>query len=145
MKVQRYTWPITLMRFCLTLFVTRYRTEMLALQVRNVFWRLHFVCPWKCLWECLKTTRGSWWNVKQDTFAIIEWSHLKVTDAYRLKLLKLIERDNPVHVIFWSWEIYDLPQANELSWTVKTSNQLDKPRYAILTYKQMKKDARNDK
>lgn len=81
----------------------------------------------------------------------IHWRvpHLTVTDAYKLKILKMIERDSPVHVPFRSWEVYEfptLPQTKQLSWTVKTANQLEKPRYVILAFQtdrknQIKKDA----
>lgn len=74
--------------------------------------------------------------------------HITVSDEYRLRLYKMIEKDSAVHVPFRSWELHEyptLPQTNRHSWTVKTSSQLEKPRYVILAFQtdrknQIKKD-----
>lgn len=63
--------------------------------------------------------------------------HVTVSDTRRLKLLRMIERDLPVHVPFRTWEIHDfptLPLTTRQSWTIKTSSQMEKPRYAILAF-----------
>lgn len=75
--------------------------------------------------------------------------HLTVSDTLRMKILKMIERDTPVHVPFRSWEYHEfptLPQTTQISWTIKTANQLEKPRYVILALQEdrknkLKKDA----
>src|SRR5436190_14874524 len=61
--------------------------------------------------------------------------HITVSDTLRLKLLRLIEKDTRIHVPFRSWELHEypsLPTTTLQSWTIKTSSQLEKPRYVIL-------------
>lgn len=63
--------------------------------------------------------------------------HVSVSDNVRLKLLNKIEKDTTVHLPFRSWELHEyptLPQTKKQSWTVKTSTQLEKPRYVILAF-----------
>ena len=69
--------------------------------------------------------------------------HINVSDTYRLKLLKLIEKDTRVHLPFRSWELHEyptLPQTTLQSWTVKTSSQLEKPRYVIIAFHTARKN-----
>lgn len=69
--------------------------------------------------------------------------HITVSDTYRLKLLKMIERDTRVHLPFRSWELHEyptLPATKTHSWTVKTSSQLEKPRYVILAFQTSRKN-----
>ena len=63
--------------------------------------------------------------------------HITVSDTLRLKLLRLVERDTRIHVPFRSWELHEypvLPMTDRQSWTVKTSAQLEKPRYVVLAF-----------
>lgn len=73
-------------------------------------------------------------NVKK-----IQWriQHVQVSDQSKLMLLKHIERRQPIHMSFRSWDLYEypaLPVTDKHTWAVKTSNQLNKPRYVILGF-----------
>lgn len=61
--------------------------------------------------------------------------HITVSDEYKLKLYKMIEKDTLIHVPFRKWELHEypsLPATDRTSWTIKTSSQLEKPRYVVL-------------
>lgn len=69
----------------------------------------------------------------------LEWlmPHLVLADTRKIKLLKFIEKDTPITMGFRSWDLYEyptLPTTSKHVWTVKTSNQLEKPRYVILGF-----------
>ncbi|XP_054257317.1 uncharacterized protein LOC128982384 [Macrosteles quadrilineatus] len=79
------------------------------------------------------TITGVYWRVP----------HVNVSDSYRLTMLRMIEKDTTVHIPFRSWELHEypsLPQTNIHSWTVKTSAQLEKPRYVILAFQEDRKN-----
>ena len=80
----------------------------------------------------------------------IEWLLLNVrlSDARKFKLLKYIEKDLLIPISFRTWELYKyplLPITSNDVWTLKTSTQLEKPRFVILGFKTNKKnvDRRN--
>lgn len=69
----------------------------------------------------------------------IQWRmpHVSVSDAEKLKLLKVIDRKQTIPMHFRSWELYEyptLPQTDRHVWSVKTSTQLQTPRYIILGF-----------
>lgn len=75
-----------------------------------------------------------------DTYTIevnkIQWRlpHVKVDDYSKLQLLKHIEGNQSIQMMFRSWDLYEyptLPQTQKNIWTIKTSNNLQKPRYVI--------------
>lgn len=73
------------------------------------------------------------------TISSLYWRvpHVTVSDAFRLKLLQRVEKDNIIHLPFRSWELHEyptLPQTTRQSWTIKTSSQLEKPRFVILAF-----------
>ena len=73
------------------------------------------------------------------TLTKIEWlmPTIILSNAKKANLLKFIEKDPALTMSFRSWEIYEYPQLPENSkqiWTVKTSSQLEKPRYVILAF-----------
>lgn len=73
------------------------------------------------------------------TLTKIEWlmPTIVLSNAKKASLLKFIEKDPALNVSFRSWELYEYPQLPETSkhvWTVKSSNQLEKPRYVILAF-----------
>src|SRR5436190_7566744 len=75
----------------------------------------------------------------------IHWRvpHITVTDTVRLKLLKLINSNKPVDIPFRQWELQDcpqLPQNDRQSWTVKTTSQMEKPRYVVLAFQTDRKN-----
>lgn len=69
----------------------------------------------------------------------IQWRmpHVQVSDSEKLKLLKYIEQKQPISMNFRSWELYEyptLPQTDRHIWAVKTSTQLQKPRYIVIGF-----------
>ncbi|CAH0395202.1 unnamed protein product [Bemisia tabaci] len=63
--------------------------------------------------------------------------HVKVNDARRLQILKVMEKNKSLKLAFRTWELYQypsLPVAKKHSWTIKTSTQLEKPRAVILFF-----------
>ena len=79
----------------------------------------------------------------KDTFKFtltkIEWlvPTIILSNIKKANLLKFIEKDPALTVSFRSWELYEYPQLPQTSkhvWTVKTSSQLEKPRYVILAF-----------
>ena len=63
--------------------------------------------------------------------------NITLSNARKASLLKFIEKDPALTVSFRSWELYEYPQLPATSkhvWTVKTTNQLEKPRYVILAF-----------
>ena len=69
--------------------------------------------------------------------------HVTVSDTQRLKILRTIENDTPLHIPFRSWELHEyttLPTTALQSWTTKTSSQLEKPRFVILAFQTGRKN-----
>lgn len=69
----------------------------------------------------------------------IQWKipHVKVSDSVKLSLLKYVERSQPINLFFRSWDLYEyptLPQNDRNIWAVKTTNQVNKPRYIIIGF-----------
>ncbi|XP_015117280.1 uncharacterized protein LOC107041304 [Diachasma alloeum] len=69
----------------------------------------------------------------------IEWliPYVKVSDERKVKLLNFIAKDTPIAMGFRIWELYEypfLPTTSKHVWVVKTSTQLEKPRYIILGF-----------
>lgn len=67
----------------------------------------------------------------------IQWRmpHVNVSDTERLKLLRIIERKQSIPIHFRSWELYEypvLPLTDRHIWSVKTSTQLNTPRYILI-------------
>lgn len=61
--------------------------------------------------------------------------YVRCSDTVKLSLLKVIDQDQVLEMPFRSWELHEfpeLPTTTRQSWTVKTSSQLEKPRYVIL-------------
>nr|DAC81446.1 TPA_asm: hexon [Spodoptera moth adintovirus 1] len=61
--------------------------------------------------------------------------HVKVSDKEKINLLKLLEKDRPLQMIFRNWDLYEypaLPKTTKHTWSIKTSSQIEKPRYVII-------------
>lgn len=76
----------------------------------------------------------------------IQWGmpHVQVSDAEKLRLLRYIDNRKPIELIFRSWELYEypaLPTTDKHVWTVKTSTNVNKPRYVILGFQTGKKNS----
>lgn len=92
--------------------------------------------------DAVITTDSVDWSVKIDS---ITWRvpHVTVSDEYKIKLFSMIERDAIIHLPFRQYEMHEfpvLPTTNRQSWSVKTSNQLEKPRYVILAFQTARKN-----
>nr|AUH25520.1 ORF 7 [Spodoptera frugiperda]UJP16875.1 hypothetical protein Sf00067 [Spodoptera frugiperda] len=61
--------------------------------------------------------------------------HVKVSDKEKINLLKLLEKDRPLQMIFRNWDLYEypaLPKTTKHTWSIKTSSQIEKPRYVVI-------------
>lgn len=79
----------------------------------------------------------------------VEWliPYVIISDQRKIRLLNFIAQDSPIPMSFRTWELYEyplLPTTTKHVWTVKTSSQLEKPRYVILGF-QTKRKNRKDK
>lgn len=77
----------------------------------------------------------------------IEWimPYVVASNVYKIRLLSAVEKNKPISMSFRSWELYEypvLPTATKHVWTVKTSNQLEKPRFVILALQTNRKNQR---
>ncbi|XP_071055502.1 uncharacterized protein [Onthophagus taurus] len=69
--------------------------------------------------------------------------HVSVADVERLKLLEYIEQGIELDMGFRSFDLHEypsLPKSRQHTWTIKTSTQLEKPRYFILGFQINRKD-----
>lgn len=69
----------------------------------------------------------------------IQWRvpYIFPSDEEKLSLLRVIEKNQSIYINFRAWELYEyplLPQSNRQTWNVKTTTQLEKPRYVILAF-----------
>lgn len=74
----------------------------------------------------------------------IEWlmPYVIMSDRRKIQLFNFIQKDAPISISFRSWDLYEypeLPQTSKHIWTVKTSNQLEKPRFVILGFQTKRK------
>lgn len=63
--------------------------------------------------------------------------NVHVTNAYRILLLRLLEKYQQLTISFRSWQLFEyshLPQTNHQMWMVKTTSKLKKPRYMVLVF-----------
>ncbi|XP_061711719.1 uncharacterized protein LOC133523126 [Cydia pomonella] len=70
---------------------------------------------------------------------------IKVSDKEKLRLMSYVEGSIPVQIAFRTWELYEypvLPSSERHIWCIKTSTQLEKPRYLIVGFQTAR---RNDK
>ncbi|XP_068992598.1 uncharacterized protein [Neodiprion pinetum] len=82
-------------------------------------------------------------NLITENFKItlnkIEWllPYIKLADKPKIQLLNYIAKDPAISMSFRSWETYlypMLPSTTRNIWSVKTSTQLEKPRYVVLGF-----------
>ena len=60
-----------------------------------------------------------------------------LSDQIKINLLKFVEHNPPINLMYRSWELYHYPTlspTNKHIWIVKTSNQLEKPGYVIVGF-----------
>lgn len=69
--------------------------------------------------------------------------HVKVSDKERINLLKILEKDRPIPLAFRNWDLYEyplLPQTTKHTWSIKTSSQIEKPRFVIIGFQTNRKN-----
>lgn len=69
--------------------------------------------------------------------------YVTLSDEQRVMLLKQISRGTSIPVVYRTWELFEfpaLPKTSKQSWAVKTSSQLEKPRYVIVAFQTAKKN-----
>ncbi|XP_057327117.1 uncharacterized protein LOC130674212 [Microplitis mediator] len=84
-------------------------------------------------------------NVK-ITLNKVEWliPHITISDKQKIQALNYISSDPAISMSFRSWELYEyplLPATTKHIWQIKTSTQLEKPRYVILGFQTARKNA----
>lgn len=86
-------------------------------------------------YNCLKLNTN---EVLQDIeLHKIVWRvpHVKVSDREKINLLKVLEKDRAIQLAFRNWDLYEypmLPKTTKHTWSIKTSSQIEKPRYVIV-------------
>lgn len=73
------------------------------------------------------------------TVTKIQWKmpHIQLADQAKLQMLKYLERKQTISVPYRSWDLYEmpqLPQSDRHIWTVKSTTQMSKPRYVLVTF-----------
>lgn len=69
----------------------------------------------------------------------IQWriKHVYPSDDEKLNLLNIINNNEPLQIPFRSWDLYEypvLPIASKQVWSIKSTNQLETPRFVILSF-----------
>lgn len=79
------------------------------------------------------------------TITKIEWLMPCITPSnhQKIRLLRTIEKNKPIQVGYRSWELHEfpsLPTSGSHVWTIKTANQLEKPRFVIVSFQTARKN-----
>lgn len=75
----------------------------------------------------------------------IEWRvpYIFLNDVEKLQLYDTINIGRPISIAFRAWDFHEyplLPKTTKHQWTVKTSTQLEKPRYIFFAMQTLRKD-----
>ena len=82
-------------------------------------------------------------QTEEENFKIhlskIEWlmPYVLLPDKNKINMLRYIEKNPEITIGFRSWDLYEypiLPETTKHLWTVKTSSQLEKPRFVIVGF-----------
>lgn len=63
--------------------------------------------------------------------------YISPSDAKRVQMLNVVSKNEPLYMAFRSWEIYEypsIPNATKCNWCIKSSSQLEKPRFIIFGF-----------
>ncbi|XP_073979882.1 uncharacterized protein [Rhodnius prolixus] len=69
--------------------------------------------------------------------------YVNVSDEQRLTFLNFVDKGKTVHMAFRSWDLVEypsLPVTKKHTWIVKTTTNLEKPRYVIIAFQTNKKN-----
>ena len=88
------------------------------------------------------------WDDWKIDLTKIEWlmPYVSPSNEYRIRMLNYEQRGKPIHMSFRSWELFEypsLPPTSKHIWAVKTSNQLEKPRFVILGFQTNRKNKKD--
>uniref|UniRef100_A0A224XPM0 Putative polinton-9 nvi n=1 Tax=Panstrongylus lignarius TaxID=156445 RepID=A0A224XPM0_9HEMI len=75
----------------------------------------------------------------------VQWRipYVKVSDQQKLKFLNVINKGKTMHMAFRSWDLIEyptLPATTKHTWALKTTTNLEKPRYVIIAFQTSRKD-----
>lgn len=78
-------------------------------------------------------------DILQLTVNKIQWKipHVSLSDGAKLIMLKTLSKNDNLLIPFRSWDLYELPvvpQTTRHSWSVKTTSQVNKPRYVVIAF-----------
>ena len=76
-----------------------------------------------------------------------KFPHVIVENEQKLSLLRKVDKGQNLQISFRSWDLHEyptLPMSNSHSWIVKTSSQLEKPRFIIFALQNNKKDKKEE-
>lgn len=95
--------------------------------------------------NCYKNSEANGTKTATMEITKVEWHvpHIEVNDETRLKLLKTLNNNKPLYVPFRKWQLHLLPslRANKTDiWPVKTSTNLERPRFVIVAFQTNKRD-----
>lgn len=81
---------------------------------------------------------SDYWKVKIKLNKVLwRMPFIEVSSEERLRLAKIVKEDKGLYLPFRSWDLYEypeLPQSTKHTWTVKTTTELEKPRYVIVAF-----------
>ena len=63
--------------------------------------------------------------------------HINVSDAARVALLRIVEKNYPIQLPFRSWEMHENPSLSATTrnnWSIMSTTQMEKPRYVIVGF-----------
>lgn len=74
----------------------------------------------------------------------IQWKvpHVQLADQAKLQMLRYLERKQVIGVSYRSWELLEMPElpaSNKHIWTVKSTSQICKPRFVLVTFQTNRK------
>lgn len=93
------------------------------------------------------------YSSSSDSFNIkvvkIQWRvpHVQLSDHAKLTMLKYLEKKQSISVPYRSWDFYEMPQlplANKHIWTVKSTTQMSRPRFVLVSFQTNKQTRASD-
>lgn len=80
----------------------------------------------------------------------VQWKvpHIEPALGVQVSYNKMLASNRPIELAFRGWEMHEypaLPATKFHTWTVKTSSQLEKPRYVVVAFQTGRKDVLNKK
>ncbi|XP_044597259.1 uncharacterized protein LOC123273851 [Cotesia glomerata] len=82
------------------------------------------------------------------TIQKIEWivPYITMSDKQKIEVLNYITSDPAIPISFRTWELYEyplLPATTNHIWSIKTTNQLEKPRFVIVGFQTARRNQSN--